>query len=262
MARKRWRITGRDLDVLEFLARYGAATAEQVSREFFPGFKEGTEAASATDRGEAGDRPRVGGPVKAAYRRLKALKDRGAVEGERIFYNIPQVYRVTEVGARLAEADLPAPSDDDLKKLDHTLEVLNLSWAIRSEEAAPGEGVEAWVTEREIRRDKLSERREKETGRVMQKGTKMGRTPDGLLLMESGERIAVELELTPKRPIRYKDILADYERQVRAGRVDGLRFYFTSRTTMVRVRELPKNYRFLKDRAQFLPYQPVPKRRG
>ena len=73
MARKRWRITGRDLDVLEFLARYGAATAEQVSREFFPGFKEGTEAASATDRGEAGDRPRVGGPVKAAYRRLKGF---------------------------------------------------------------------------------------------------------------------------------------------------------------------------------------------
>ena len=34
MVQKRWRITGRDLDIMGFLARYGAATAEQVSREF------------------------------------------------------------------------------------------------------------------------------------------------------------------------------------------------------------------------------------
>ena len=262
MAQKRWRITGRDLDILGFLARYGAATAEQVSREFFPGSEggaQGPEAATSTDRKEAEGRPRVGGPVKAAYRRLKALKERGAVEGERIFYGMPQVYRVTEVGARLAEADLPAPGDD-LTKLNHTLEVLELSWAVRSEEDRPGEGVEAWITEREIRRDKLSERREKETGR-MQKGAKMGRTPDGLLLLESGERVAVELELTPKRPFRYKDILADYERQMRTEQVDGLHFYFTSRTTMTRVRELSKKYRFLGSRAQFLFYEPVLERR-
>ena len=262
MARKRWRITNRDLGILAFLARYGAATAEQVMREFFPGAgqgAEGPEVVTAADRGEAEGRPRVGGPLKAANRRLKALKDRGAVDGERIFYSMPQVYRVTEVGARLAEADLPAPGDD-YTKLNHTLEVLELSWAIRSEEAEPGEGVEAWITEREIRRDKLSERREKETGRMRQ-GAKMGRTPDGLLLLESGERVAVELELTPKRPVRYKDILADYERQMRAEQVDGLRFYSASRKNMARVRDLCKKHRLLHSRAEFLLYEPVLGRR-
>ena len=262
MVQKRWRITGRDLDIMEFLARYGAATAEQVSREFFPESEEvaeGPEVAMATDRGEAEGRPRVGGPVKAAYRRLKALQDRGAVDGERIFYRIPQVYRVTEVGARLAEADLPAPGND-LTRLNHTLEVLELSWAIRSEEARPGEGVEAWITEREIRRDKLSEKREKETGR-MQKGGKMGRTPDGLLLLESGERVAIELELTPKRATLYKDILADYERQIRDEHVDGLRFYSASRKNMARVRELSKKHRLLNSRAEFMLYEPVLERR-
>lgn len=261
MVRKRWRITGRDLDILDFLARYGAATAAQVNREFFPMSEEEAEGpkATTTDGGEEEERPRVGGPVKAAYRRLKALQDRGAVDGERIFYRMPQVYRVTEVGARLAEADLPAPGDDPTR-LNHTLEVLELSWAIRSEEARPGERVEAWITEREIRRDKLSARRQKENGR-MQKGAKMGRTSDGLLLLKSGERVAVELELTPKRPVRYKDILADYERQMRAEQVDGLHFYIASRTTMTRVRELSKKYRFLESRAQFLPYEPVLGRR-
>ncbi|PLS87265.1 MAG: hypothetical protein CYG60_02895, partial [Actinobacteria bacterium] len=222
-----WRITDRDLHILEFLTRYGAATAEQVRREFFAE------------------------SVKAAYRRLRALEERGLVRGERIFYRMPQVYRATEQGARLAEVDLPPPRYD-LSRLHHHLEVLELSYQLREDD----EGVEDWITEREVRRDKLMARREKETGR-MGPGGKMGRTPDGLLVLVSGDLVAVELELTAKRNADYKRILADYARQLDGGEVDAVHFYFASAKVMQRVEELSRGYDDLFGRIEFWRWEPV-----
>lgn len=242
---RRWRITDRDLEVLEFLTRYGAATAEQVRRELF------------------------GGSLKGAYRRLKALSERGVVSGERVFYKLPGVYRVTEPGARLAEVDLPPPKHD-LSRLHHTLEMVELSWALRSGQLSAGnerdgalrlgEGVEEWITEREIRRDKLVERREKETGQMLKKG-RMGRTPDGLMILEGGEELAVELELTPKRAASYHRIFSDYEKELSEGELDGVRFYFTSKKAMNRVQGLAKGHELLYGNLKFAPYEPVFERR-
>lgn len=241
---KQWRITDRDLGVLGFLTRYGAATAEQVRREFF------------------------GESVKAAYRRLKALEERGTVKGERVFYKMPAVYRVTEPGARLAEVDLPPPRHD-LSRLHHTLEVLELSWLLRSGstgagepyagEMRLGEGVEEWITERELRRDKLIDRRERETGR-MKSGGKMGRTPDGLMILEDGREIAVELELTPKRASNYRRIFGDYQRQLDAREIDGVRFYFASKKALQRVEGLAGRHD-LDGYLGFALYEPVFERR-
>lgn len=239
--KRQWRITERDLDALAFLTRYGAATAEQVRREFF------------------------GPSLQGAYRRLRALEDRGMVSGERVFYRMPQVYRPTEPGARLAEVDLPPPRND-LSRLHHTLEVLELSWQLRGAEsdgssrgeAEPrlAEGVEYWLTEREIRRDKLVARREKETGRMLGKG-KMGRTPDGVLVLESGEEIAVELELSPKRAANYHRIFADYEQYIEEGEFDGICFYFASRKVMRRVQGLAESHELLDGYLEFKIYEPV-----
>ena len=91
MARGR-QITERDLELLCFLTRYGVATAEQVRREFF------------------------GGSVKAAYMRLRVLQERGMVRGERVFYEMPGVYRVTEQGARLAGVGLPPPDHGRVRR--------------------------------------------------------------------------------------------------------------------------------------------------
>ena len=241
---KRWRITDRDLRILVFLVKYGAATADQVRREFFKG----------SDKGPA-EGP-TQGPIKAAYRRLKALEARGVVEGERVFYRMPQVYRVTEDGARLAGVDL-SPPRKDLSRLRHHLEVLELSWKLRSGDAGPGEGVEGWITERELRRDKLAERREKETGRMIGKG-RMGRRPDGLLVLENGEEIAVELELTPKRAPDYHRIFSDYAEAIEAGELDGVRFYFSGRKAMARVEELCRKHGTLPhDVVRFDHHQPA-----
>lgn len=251
MTGKRWRITDRDLLILVFLVRYGAATAEQVRREFFKGAVEADD-----EESEAAQK----GPIKSAYRRLKALEERGTVEGERVFYRMPQVYRVTELGARLADVDL-APPRKDLSRLHHHLEVLELSWQLRSEDAEPGEGVEAWITEREIRRDKLAERREKETGRMLKKG-RMGRIPDGLLLLENGEQVAVELELTPKRASDYHQIFSDYAAAIEAEELDGVWLYFSSLKAMTRVEGLcNKNSMLSQHVVGFHHYQPIFERR-
>src|SRR5215203_4747864 len=101
------------------------------------------------------------------------------VRGERVFYEMPGVYRVTERGARLAGVGLPPPRRD-LPRLRHTLEVLELSWKVRSRD-----GVVEWVSEREVRR-------EGRTGR-MTVGTRDGRTPDGIAILRSTEEVAVEL---------------------------------------------------------------------
>lgn len=263
---KQWRITDRDIEILVFLTRYGASVAEQVRREFF------------------------GASPKAAYRRLKALEERGVVSGERIFYRMPAVYRVTEPGARLAEVDLPPPKND-LSRMHHTLELVELSWAIRhglmlpdgshpdvgpfstgdgstggdgntgepSGEPWLGEGVDEWVTERELRRDKLVARREKETGKMLTKG-KMGRIPDGLMLLESGKEVAVELELSPKRAANYHRIFSDYEQEIGSGELDGVRFYFSSRKAMSRVQELSRRHD-LDGCLEFAYYEPIFERR-
>lgn len=257
---KQWRITDRDLEILVFLTRHGAAVAEQVRREFF------------------------GASPKAAYRRLKALEERGVVSGERIFYRMPAVYRVTEAGSRLADVDLPPPKND-LSRMHHTLELVELSWAIRHGQILPdgshpdvgklgtrdgdtgeqtgepwlGESVDEWVTERELRRDKLVERREKETGKMLTKG-KMGRIPDGLMILESGEEVAVELELSPKRAANYHRIFSDYEQEIDSGEYDKVYFYFSSKKAMKRVEELSHRHD-LEDCLEFGLYKPVFERR-
>jgi hypothetical protein len=167
---------------------------------------------------------------------------------------MPQIYRVTEPGARLSGTDLPPPRHD-LSRLPHTLEVAELAWRVRSDEA-----VEEWQTEREIRRDKLRARREKSSGRVLKKG-RMGRIPDGVIELENGERVAVELELSPKRAATYHRIFSDYEAHLEEGEYDEVRFYFSSAKAMRRVEELSEKHDLLEGYVEFRPYQPAFERR-
>lgn len=87
-----------------------------------------------------------------------------------------------------------------------------------------------------------------------------GRTPDGLMILESGEEIAVELELTPKRAANYKRIFSDYERQLGEGEYDAIRFYFASEKAMERVRKLSEKHN-LDGLVGFALYEPVYERR-
>lgn len=224
--RHRWQITARDREVLMFLCGYGMATAEQVRREFF------------------------GSSPNGAYRRLKALEELGLVRGERVFYGEPGIYVVTEPGARMAGTDLPPPRRYR-ERIHHTLEVVELSWALRSDEFEDASG---WVCERKIRHERMAARRE-EQGRL-RPGSSVGRVPDGILILSDGSEIAIELELTPKRKASYRRIFDSYERRMEGGGFEAVRFYFTSKQTMKRVEAICSHHA-LYPRAEFHHYTPV-----
>lgn len=224
---KRWQITDRDQQILHFLCGYGMATAEQIRREFF------------------------GRSPNGAYRRLKALEEMGLIRGERVFFGEPGIYLATEPGVRLAGSELPPPRRYR-ERLHHTLEVIELSWALRQDEY---EEIEDWICERQIRHERMVSRREQDTG-MMSPGASVGRIPDGVATLSDGHEIAMELELSPKRKASYRRIFDSYQRQIEAGDVELIRFYFSSSQTMKRVEALCSHHQ-VRSRMDFRHYQPA-----
>ena len=224
--RPRWQLTARDLSILSFVLRFGVATAEQVRREFF------------------------GSSPNAAYRRLKALSELGLLRSERVFFGEPGIYVVTEPGAKLAGADLPPPRRLR-ERVHHAIEMIELSHLLRHDEF---EEVEEWISEREIRRDRMISRREERNGRMLPGGP-MVRIPDGIMILSDGSEVAVELELTPKRKANYRRIFDSYERQFEDGRLDSARFYFTSKQALKRVEAICGHHAVYR-RVDFRHYEP------
>ena len=235
MARKGLRLTERDQKILVFLMCYKAATITQIRRELFRGIV-----------------------ISVAYRRLADLARGGLIKHPMVHHGKPGVYMVTERGARQAGLGLSAPELDE-STLNHTLTVLDLSWAVRFGREGDGVGADewdAWITERELWRDKNEDRRDEKTGRL-KAGPKKGRTPDGLLVLRTGEEVAVELELTPKKSFAYGSIFSSYSEQLDAGLIDAVRWYFPNKQVMARVEELSRRHEALSGRIEFRHWTPL-----
>lgn len=183
------KLTERDLEILRFIVRFGTVTMEQIKAYAFwyGGGMGGVEPASDS----------------AVYRRLRRLKSLELVKHERVLWNKPGIYRITEPGARYADVELP-PARVDLSRLYHHLEVVDLSLEVLGKM----ESGHHWATEREVRQELLN--RGRGSSGKMGSGSKTGRIPDGLLISPNGERVAIELELTQKRTDDYRKILKGY----------------------------------------------------
>ena len=169
---RRLSLTPRDEDLVRWVARHGLVSADQVGRRFFPS-------------------------MWAAWRRLRRLEAAGLLRREPAFRDLPFVVRATGAGARLAACDvLPARLDAGL--LRHALAVVDLSEELLA--STPGA---QWVTERELRRDRMRAARTDPKERQR-------RTPDGLLVLSGGRRVAVELDLTPKRTRKLEQLADAY----------------------------------------------------
>ncbi len=163
------RLAPRDLDILRFAVRHGMVSDDQLTTRFFTG--------------------------PAPGRRLRALEAAGLLVRDPVLTTLPAVVRATPRGTRLAGCDL-APASLDLARIRHNLALVDLSEELLA--THPGS---AWTTERELRRDRMRSARR---GGAWER---QRRVPDGLLRLESGTRVAVELDLTPKRSARL-DLLA------------------------------------------------------
>ena len=191
------RLTPRDLEVLRYAVRHGMVTSDQLGARFFR--------------------------TAAARRRLRALERAGLLVSDRVLAAHPAVVRATPRGARLAGCDL-APASLDLARIRHNLALVDLSEQLLA--THPGS---SWTTERELRRDRMRAARNGDAWE------RQRRVPDGLLLLADGTRVAVELDLTPKRSARL-DLLAGAYAVDRD--VDTVWWYLPSEVAVSRMRTL------------------------
>jgi hypothetical protein len=167
-------ITARDIDMLRYSTRHGVCTADQLTRRFF-----------SSD--------------SACWRRLRVLERLGLIVRRRTWWQGPQVVLATPLGSQLANVDL-SPARLNLPELEHSLALVDLS-----EQLLLGQPGSQWLTERELRRDAI--RRHRQDG--MDFRPVRIRTPDGVLVL-GAKRIAIELDLTPKRTEQYEQLLRAY----------------------------------------------------
>jgi hypothetical protein len=156
-------------------------------------------------------------------RRLRLLETLGLLINERVLVKAPSVIRATPAGRRLSGCDL-VPASLDLARVRHNLALVDLS-----EELLASHPGSAWITERELRRDRMR------AARAGGRWDRQRRVPDGLLRLADGVRVAVELDLTPKRSARLELLAGAYavDREV-----DLVWWYLPSEAAATRMRRL------------------------
>lgn len=209
-------LTDRDLEILRFIARHGVVTTEDVALRFF--WRE--------------EYRRPG--IWAAFRRISALHWLGLVLKDKPFANRPQVLRVTEEGARLADVGV-GPARLVLSELGHSLAVVRVV-----EELAKAHPDAEITTERQLRAEHYRERRagERPVGR--------GRTPDALVLLpkKGGSRggtetVAIEVDITRKDRRALERIIVAYDHELEVDRV----WWYVAPRRAERVREVIRSLR-------------------
>lgn len=201
-------VTARDRAMLGWIGRHGIVTAEQVACRFF-----------ARPGGEVGR--------KVAFRRLAKLETHGyLVRQTTSLWGARRIIRLTPAGVRAGQLQI-TPARVVEPELRHSLALVDLMDALSDEHPTS-----RCRTERELRTERTRER-------VM--GTRRagrGRMPDGELQLASGESVAIELDLTPKRSKDYEQIIRSY-RQEPFDRV----WWYVPASTVERLRRLVEDAR-------------------
>ncbi len=168
-------LTERDVALLQWITRHGVVTPEQVAHRYFSG-------------------------QSAAYRRLRKLIGLTLIRRDPTYYRAPFVLRVTAAGARVADVGV-GPAELVLAAVRHSLALVTLTESLLAQH--PGARL---ITEREFRAAHL---------RLLREGTTepCPRIPDGVLILSPDEgrtRVALELDLTPKRQFALTRVIDAY----------------------------------------------------
>lgn len=188
----------RDREIVRWVGRLGAATVDQVRERF--------------DLGRT-----------VAYRRVAACIEGGLLDRVYLLHGEPALLRATPRGLRYADLALP------VARLGPELAGHWLACGWAAVRLSAGEEAEL-LSEREIRAAERLERRTLASASVGQRpdGSPQLHRPD-LVLLGAGEVVAIEVELTPKAPVRLEGIVRAWGR---ARCVDLVRYYAAPGTTM------------------------------
>ncbi|MGO9884549.1 MAG: hypothetical protein ACLPV4_16235 [Solirubrobacteraceae bacterium] len=147
----------------------------------------------------------------AAARRLRELTRHGYLRYRRELRG-PGCYLIDRSGLKAIGSDLPRPRDLDLATYRHDA---GLAWLWLAAHAGAFGPLDEVISERRMRshdghREPWVEPLGVRLGGVGPRGGERRHYPDLLLATSSGERVAVELELTTKPPRRREEILGGY----------------------------------------------------
>lgn len=153
----------------------------------------------------------LGVSAAAAYARLRSLTVAGMLSQRTVFHNQPGCYQITRPGLAIAGSQLPPPRLD-YNCYEHDVGVAWLWLAARDGAFGPRQEI---LSERQIRSHDASPDGDAQPYAVRLGGIGAGgqpklHYPDLLLSDQSGHRLALELELTPKGRTRLEQILAGY----------------------------------------------------
>lgn len=181
-----YRLTERDVELLEFLAEHRLALPTHVAMLL------GTSAAGATTR-------------------LNKLATAAMLKPQPAFPGEPRCYQITSRGLATIGSSLPAPKVD-LRAHEHDVGVAWLWLAARGGTFGP---VREITSERRLRshdgaRDRDHEPLGVRLGGFGPHGRERLHYPDLVLRTADGRRVALELELTPKSRARLETILGGY----------------------------------------------------
>lgn len=170
-------LTSRDGEIVRWITQHGVVSPGQVRQRFFAGATDG---------------------AAAAAKRLRTLEELGVLRRDRTPYpSAPVVVRATASGARMADVGL-RPARLVPAEVTHALTLVDL---VEDLAARYPEG--QLVTEREDRAERWRQRTEGS------RRSSIGRTPDGILTFPDG-RVAIELDLTPKRTRDVEAVIRAY----------------------------------------------------
>lgn len=158
------RITSRDIEILRWINRLGFLNIDQIATHFH-----------------------ISKPT--AYARLRKLVKGQYLTHEYCLHSEPGVYRVTRLGADIADDPIPPLKELRLGSFKHDTVVASVMIRLATKYNCEV------TTERELRRNTPFKKRERKT-----------HFPDGLLNLPD-KKVAIEVELTSKSSWRLKDII-------------------------------------------------------
>jgi hypothetical protein len=209
--RPRVRLTGRDLELLAFVAEHRLVVAEQVQALL----------------GISGD---------AARARLRALTRGGLVASHRPFAGQRACYQIRSAGVDAIAGDLRPPRRLDLRTYEHEL---GAAWLWLAARRGTFGALREVVGERRLRSADATAEGEPPPYGVRLGGLGAGgrerlHYPDLLLITPEGRRIALELELSSKGRRRRERILAGYGADAR---IDAVLYLVKDRRLGTSIRE-------------------------
>lgn len=183
--KKNFRLTDRDFEILSFLLEQKFASLEQI---YFGFFDERKSCAEALPKN-----------LSVTRQRLQILRLHELIKTEKVYSESKSMYLATELGVQFLRskrpqlADMKVTSQIDFRNYEHDSKVNDCRIAIER----TGKIIR-WIPDRKLRAAGF------ESEYAWHK-MPSNLVPDGVFITSKGERVAFEIETTPRKKVRYEE---------------------------------------------------------